>query len=182
LSGKRSRYRLWSKSAHDGDRGGFLPVDSTRSLLARGEASLGCWCRRGCWCRVPWSPGWSLTRQPRRLGTGRLARERERARSTGNGLTYLARDTGAIRFCRIEGVADTHVCALFVALTGLRAARSCSLASKILEAFAAPGYLPDQLSVVGPSAVKATPALQLGASSSVVHPGPSLAIVRKCLI
>jgi hypothetical protein len=27
------------------------------------------------------------------LGTGRLARDRERARSTGNGLTYLARDT-----------------------------------------------------------------------------------------
>jgi hypothetical protein len=26
------------------------------------------------------------------LGTGRLARDRERARSTGNGLTYLARD------------------------------------------------------------------------------------------
>jgi hypothetical protein len=29
------------------------------------------------------------------LRTGWLARERERARSTGNGLTYLARDTPA---------------------------------------------------------------------------------------
>ena len=34
------------------------------------------------------------------LGTGGLARERERARSTGNGLTYLARDIGALRTCR----------------------------------------------------------------------------------
>src|SRR5260370_13112235 len=41
-----------AKSAHDGVRGGFLPVDSVRSLLARGETSLACSCRRACWCKV----------------------------------------------------------------------------------------------------------------------------------
>ncbi len=46
------------------------------------------------------------------LRTGWLARERERARSTGNGLTYLARDKVPTRFCRIEGVSRTHTYAL----------------------------------------------------------------------
>ena len=37
------------------------------------------------------------------LRTGCLARERERARSTGNGLTYLARDTDA-RLCEMRAL------------------------------------------------------------------------------
>jgi len=53
LSGKRSWCRLSSKSAHDGFRESFLSVDPARSLLAWGEASLGCLCRRACWCRLP---------------------------------------------------------------------------------------------------------------------------------
>ena len=45
------------------------------------------------------------------LRTGWLARERERARSTGNGLTYLARDTN-VRICRIEGVTSSYTYAM----------------------------------------------------------------------